>query len=163
MRTAHWVPSLVVALSLMVGQQTAESRTDPYWTGLVTSALEYFKHGGFGFEEKKFMNGSFGSPSLPQMGDRVSMALLKIYSPEEMTQAENANACLNAVRSAFIDRKQVSEPSDQDPKVTFFILEYLREKRQSDRNFQKRIDYIKSCVTNFTCSPQGEYDFFVRH
>jgi hypothetical protein len=162
MQGARWISSLLVAVAMMVSQQVSDSRTDPYWTGLVKSALEYFKHGGFGFDEKKFMISSSGSPSLPQMGDRVSIALLKIFSPEEMIQTENANACLNAVRSAFVDRKSVSEPSDQEPKVTFCILEYLREKRPSDRNFQKRIDYIKSCVKDFSCSPQGEHDFFVK-
>ena len=167
MHTTHVVVLLVVAACLTGGQQTADlssSDTDPDSIGFVRSALQFIQsfnqRGGFSGEIKKFTN---LSPSLPQMGDRVSIAILKIYSPEELVQVENANACLTAIRIAFRDRSKVVRPSDRDPRVTLFLLDYLQEKRHSDANFQKRIEYVKTCAGDFSCSSQGEHDFFVSH
>jgi hypothetical protein len=111
-------------------------------------------------EDHRLMNAGPGSPALPHMGDRISIALLKIYSPEDLNESNNANACLTAIRAAFGDRNRILGPSDKDPKVTMFVLDYLQQKKVSDHNFQKRIEYVRSCVKEFTCSPQGEYNFF---
>jgi hypothetical protein len=40
------------------------------------------------------------------------------------------------------------------------VLEYLREKEVSNSGIEKRIAYLEGCMKDFTCSSQGEYDFF---
>jgi len=59
-------------------------------------------------------------------------------------------------------RASVVEKSDLDPKITLFVLEYLKEKEISDPGIEKRIAYLQGCVKDFTCSSQGEYDFFLK-
>lgn len=63
------------------------------------------------------------------LGDRVSIAILKIYTGDELLQPDNAQAYLTLARNAFSMRASVVEKSDLDPKVTLFVLEYLKEKR----------------------------------
>ena len=96
---------------------------------------------------------------LLHLGDRVSVAVLKIYNADELTRPENAHAYLTVARNAFSDRSSVLEKSDTDPKVTLFLLGYLKDKELSSPEIEKRIAYLQRCVTDFACSSQGEYDF----
>jgi len=70
------------------------------------------------------------------LGDRVSIAVLRNYTADELVQAENAAAYLTLVRNAFSMRSSVLEKSDADPRVTLFVLEYLREKEVSNRGIR---------------------------
>jgi hypothetical protein len=94
------------------------------------------------------------------LGDRVSIAALKIYTPTELAKPGTAEAYLTAVRNAFSSPDVVREKSDKDSMVTVFVLEYLREKETSDPGIENRIEYLKGCVKDFKCSSQGEYAFF---
>jgi hypothetical protein len=104
------------------------------------------------------------------LGDRVSIAVLKTYSVEEILQVKNADAYLTVVRNAFSSRSHLfSRPGEQscvvsevdaDPKVTLFVLTYLKYKMVSSPGIEKRIAYLGGCVKDFTCSSQGEYAFF---
>jgi hypothetical protein len=94
------------------------------------------------------------------LGDRVSIAVLRIYSADELVKPENAGAYLTVLRNAFSMRNSVVEKSDIDPRGSLFVLEYLREKEASNLGIEKRIAYLEGCVKDFTCSSQGEYDFF---
>ena len=137
---------------------------DPYSTEFVDSAFHFFKRaakdGSYGAEAKKFTH---LSPSLPQLGDRVSIAALKIYLPTEIIEPDNATAYLTIIRTAFSDKSRVLETADKNPRVTLFVLEYLREKETSDAVLERRIEYLERCVPEFTCSPQSESSFFREH
>ena len=156
---------LLVGTCVAFAQQTSKSfsAADPYSLDFVRSALQYFEHGGFGFEGKRIAWGTLDSPGLNQFGDRVSIALLKIYSREELSHPENASICLSAIRTAFENRSSVLEPSDREPRVTLFLLDYLQENEQSDVKLEKRIEYIRGCIKEFACSSQGEQAFVVNH
>lgn len=103
---------------------------------------------------------TYGSPSLLQLGDGISIAVLKIYDRSELVKPENARAYLTAVRNAFSGRNRVLEKSDLDPKVTLFVLDYLREQEASEPGIEKSISYMARCVKDFSCSSQGQYTFF---
>jgi hypothetical protein len=94
------------------------------------------------------------------LGDRVSIAALKIYTPTELAKPETAEAYLTVVRAAFSHADLVRQASDKDSAVTLFVLEHLKEKELSAPSIERRIDYIRGCVKNFTCSSQREYAFF---
>ena len=128
---------------------------DRYSVSVVSSALEllHWKRPVSSGDMKAYL-----SPLL-HLGDRVSIAALKIYSANELTESDNANAYLTVTRNAFSDRSSVLEQSDTDPKVTLFVLEFLREKEIPSPGIEKRIAYLQVCVKDFTCSSQGEYDF----
>ena len=165
MRMLRLLALLVVGAGVASAQQPpkAFSASDPYSLDFVRSAILYFEHGGFGFEGKRIAWGTIDSPGLNQFGDRVSIALLKIYSREELSQPNNANYSLSAIRTAFEHRSSVLEPSDKEPRITLFLLDYLQEKEQSDVTLEKRIEYIRGCIKEFACSPQGEHAFFMSH
>jgi hypothetical protein len=129
---------------------------DRYSVSVVSSALQFLHRQGptNSMEAKEYIW------PVQALGDRVSIAVLRIYTAEELVQAENAAAYLTVVRNAFSMRSSVLEKSDADPRVTLFVLEYLREKEVSNPGIEKRIAYLEVCVKDFTCSSQAEYDFF---
>lgn len=127
---------------------------DDYSVAFVTSALDFMKRGGgSSFEMKQFW-------PLNQLGDGVSIAVLKIYDKNDLVKTENASAYLIVVRNAFSNRSQVLHKSDLEPRVTQFVLDYLEEKEAANPVIQKRIAYVKGCIKDFTCSSQGEYNYF---
>ena len=142
-------------------QTNSSRKSDPYSVAFVDSALQFFKRAASekvaSFEVKNFTN---LSPSLPGLGDAVSITVLKIFDREELAKPENTNAYLTIVRTAFSDRNQVLEKSDSVPKITLFVLSYLEEKKVREPEIEKRISYLKQCIGGFSCSPQGEYAFF---
>lgn len=153
----------VLVAMLISGEQQPISRPTPasagdrYSVSQVSSAIQFLqgKSGSASSTEVK----GYLWPLLP-LGDRVSIAILKIYTADELLQSDNAGAYLTVARNAFSMRASVAEKSDLDPKVTLFVLKYLKEKEVSDPGIEKRIAYLQGCVKDFTCSSQGEYDFF---
>jgi len=96
---------------------------------------------------------------LAELGDAASIATLKTYNKDDLIEPENAANYLIVVRNAFSDKNHVLNKSDLDPKVTLFVLSYLEEKEAAEPLIEKRITYLKRCVTDFSCSNQAEYDF----
>ena len=138
-----------------------------YWGfAFVNSAFQYFKRTDKGLrlssDVDRFLNG-YNSPSLHQLGDAVSIAVLKICTLDELIKPENARTYLTIVRNSFADRSKVLEKSDQDPRVTSLMLDYFEQKELLEPLLEKRVAYMKGCVQDFTCSSQGEADFFKNH
>jgi hypothetical protein len=150
------VGTFVFAAQLQIPPASPSVVDDRYSVSVVSSALQFLHRQGptNSIEAKGYI-----WPVLP-LADRVSIAVLRIYTADELVQAENAAAYLTVVRNAFSMRSSVLEKSDADPRVTLFVLEYLREKEVSSPGIEKRIAYLEMCVKDFTCSSQGEYDFF---
>ncbi len=160
MRFVHLLFSVMVGTFVFAAQPQIPSANPPvvddrYSVSVVSSALQFLQRQGptNSVEAKEYI-----WPVLP-LGDRVSIAVLRIYTADELVQAENARAYLTVVRNAFSMRSSVLEKSDADPRVTLFVLQYLREKEVSNPGIEKRIAYLEGCVKGFTCSSQGEYDF----
>jgi len=161
MRDILWLCLIVVgALPLSRAKQAPDvspsASNDRYSVVIVKSTLQFLTSNGIGGKPEIRM---YIDPLLP-LGDRVSIAVLKIYSAEELVQSKNAEAYLTVVRNAFSSRRSVLEKSDTDPRVTLFVLEYLAEKEVASSGLEKRIAYMKQCVRDFSCSSQGEFDFF---
>ncbi len=135
-------------------QTTCEADED-YSIATVRAAFDVFKGQGVGspIEVRKL-------PNLLALGDRVSIAALKIYSFDEIVQSENASAYLTLVRSAFSSKSSVLAKPDVDPKVTLFVLNSLKEKESANPSIEKRLSYTERCVNDFSFSPQSEHDFF---
>ena len=147
---------------LTVRAQTPEgtpvTETDTYSVKVVSSALEFLKN-----PERKPQGSTEAKQyiyPLLQLGDRISVAVLKIYDRNQLIEPENADAYLTAARNAFSDRRRVLDKSDLDPEITLFVLGYLQEKESGEPGIEKRIDYLILCVKDFTCSSQREYNFF---
>jgi hypothetical protein len=164
MRFARLLVSLLVGTTLFTGQQipcpNPPSVDDRYSVSVVDSALQFLhqflqgKRPVSSVEMKQYLW------PLLSLGDRVSIAALKIYGADELAQTENTQAYLTVVRNAFSMRSSVLEKADADPRVTLLVLAYLNEKHTSDAGIEKRIEYLDGCVRVFACSSQGEYNFF---
>jgi hypothetical protein len=77
------------------------------------------------------------------LGDRVSIALLKIYDPDGLKDPQNIRNYLPIVRAAFVAPRIVRLAEDRKPKVTMFLLTYL-EGEITDTNLKGQIsDAIK--------------------
>ena len=166
MRVTSFFWTSLIAASLGIFQErfadtNSVPESDHYYVAFVREALDFYRNPErvpqSSMEMKKYTN---SSPSLLQLGDGVSIAVLKIYDRSDLVKPENAHAYLTAVRNAFSDRKSVLEKSDLDPRITLFVLDYLREQEVSEPSIEKRIRYMTGCVKDFSCSSQREYDFF---
>jgi hypothetical protein len=158
MRLTYLLCMAAIGTSLCVGQQQFPSASSPalddrYSVAAVSASLQFLQRGGSSWDIKQYIW------PLQTLGDRVSVAVLRIYTADELVQTENASAYLVVARNAFSSRSSVLEKPDIDPKVTLFVLEYLREKESSHPALLKRIDYLKGCIKDFTCSSQAEYDY----
>jgi hypothetical protein len=77
------------------------------------------------------------------LGDRVSIALLKIYDADGLKDPQNIKHYLPIIRGAFVAPRIVRIAEDKKPKVTMFLLLYL-EREATDANLKAQIsDAIK--------------------
>jgi hypothetical protein len=167
MRTILWFCYSLLGVSLLNGQaQIPDScvpkRTD-YGIDFVSSAFAYYRDAydtrvHYGREARKFTDDS--TRSLFQFGDAISIAVLKICPLDELVEPHSAGAYLTLVRISFADKSKVLEKSDQDPRVTSLVLDYLEQKERADLTLQKRIAYMRRCTKEFTCAAQGDFDSF---
>jgi hypothetical protein len=135
--------------SIQARENSEASVLDPYQTELVNSAIRWVLHGGGLLAQvKTFL---YGTPSLPQMGDAVAVAVLKIWTPAQLAEPNNAGACLVVLGLGFSDKNAVVREADKHPQVTMFVLDYLEEKEVSQPKLEKRIATTKDCVQQFTC------------
>ena len=99
---------------------------------------------------------------MPQFGDSVSIAVLKLYGIEGLTKPEITRPYLTLVEFRFSDRKRILEKTDEQPRITSLVLDQL-EQQSSDPIQKKHIEYIRECIKVFSCSFQGEADFSSSH
>ncbi len=156
---ARW---FLLTFALLYGIAHVTAQTSPYKSGrldddyavpLVTSAFDLLHRRNVASFELK------GLWLLSQLGDLASIATLKIYNKDELITPDTASVYLIVARTAFSNKSQVLNKPDLDPKVTLFILSYLEEKEAAEPSLEKRIAYVKRCVTDFSCSSQSEYNF----
>jgi len=128
-------------------------QADPYSIAFVQSALRFLEdsamRGSFGGEQTQYM---YGTPSLPQLGDDVSIAIVKTLDAQELAKPETAYRYLELVALAFSDQNKIVREADKDPRVTMFVLDYLQQRESSEPKLEKRIDTIRVCVRNYTCN-----------
>src|SRR5215213_9861797 len=73
-----------------------------------------------------------------RLGDRVSIALLKIYDAESLKDPQNIRNYLPIVRAAFVAPRIIRLAEDRKPEVTMFLLTYL-EREITDTNLKSQI------------------------
>jgi hypothetical protein len=112
--------TLVFAASL--DGQSEEA--DPYSISFVQKAMKLHAQGiAFSAVEK----------NIPRRGDQISIALLKILSDAQLSDSKTIEALLPLIRQSFSDPRLISTEVDKDPKVTLFLLNYLRRQTSDPR------------------------------
>jgi hypothetical protein len=120
-------------------QNVTEQTDDAYSIHLVENLLKYPTQLGTGFGEKQ----------VNRLGDRVSIALLKILREDELSNPEKVRKLLPLVRTAFLNPKLISITEDRKPKVTVFLLGYLRNKFK-DPKLRQEISELMDFVNRKT-------------
>jgi hypothetical protein len=161
------VALLCTSFYLILAEQTKspdacpQAKDDLYTLVFVKFAFESFKNQAvWGAQIHHFNN---NSPGLPQLGDAVSIGVLKLYSLDELVTPENIRSYLTLVVYSFSDRKRVLEKSDQEPRITSLVLGYIEQRKTPNPVLEKQIAYIRGCAKDFTCSFQGEAEFTSGH
>ena len=164
MRIASSLLSALVWASLLGSQEQIPDSCVPkrtnYGVAFVNSAFQYYKEAS-GHRGPLVIRTEFTqdrSTSLFQFGDAVSTAILKICPLAELIKPTSAGAYLTLVRISFMDKSKVLEESDQEPRVTSLVLDYLGQKESAEPELLKRIAYMKRCTKDFTCSTRGDFD-----
>lgn len=158
MRKAGFLVSLILATSVFAGQKNApddscKGQIDPYHTAFVRSAFESFKESEklgiyTSFQTKHFTN---NFPSLTQLGDSTSVAVLKLYTLDELSMPENTRPYITIVWLSFSDSHRVLDQTDRSPRVTSLVLDYLQQK-VPDQRIKSIIDTLKKCSSTCSCS-----------
>jgi hypothetical protein len=92
--------------------------------------------------------GKFGSAvkDFQRLGDGVSIAILKILEEQDMKNPKSVEACLSLIRDSFSYPPIISINVNKKPKVTMFLLNYLRQSAldpQIQRDIQQTIEYVQ--------------------
>jgi len=96
---------------------SAESETsDPYAIDLVKFALRLGSGG------KKFVDGTL-EKHLAQLGDCVSIALLKILQKSQLKDGRTVRDILPIIRRSFSSPEAIARDADREPRITLFVLE----------------------------------------
>jgi hypothetical protein len=138
---------------------------DPYCTNFVKSAFEsyQFSERGGGYSGAQMHQFNNNPVSLPGLGDRVSIAVLKLYGMDELSKPESTQVYLVLLLFAFSHRDRVVSEPDREPQVTLLLLDNLEQRHAADPSLRKKIAYFKYCVQDFSCSGKNETDYLTTH
>ena len=125
-------------------QQQVVQGNDPYSLFNVRSAMDNVSKGVvFGGDMK----------TIPRLGDACSIAILKLMDRHDLSEPKTAVVVLAMINNAFAHPDQISISSDREPRVTMFLLDYLRETIK-DSEVQSRIrwtiQYVKQQTGDIT-------------
>ncbi len=131
---------LFTAIALSGQTQT----DDPYELKLVQADLRRISSGS-----EVDMPGV--AKNVQRLGDRISVALLKILDERDLTDLRSVKAFLPLIRQAFSYPSIISIDADKNPKVTLFFLGYL-QRNVSDRLVRRQIQETIAFVKQKTSS-----------
>jgi hypothetical protein len=80
-----------------------------------------------------------------RLGDGVSIALLKILEDQDLKDPKTIQACLSLVHDSFSYPPIISIHINKKPKVTMFLLNYLKQNAsdpQTKQDIEKTIQYV---------------------
>jgi hypothetical protein len=130
----------LTVLLLLVGWLNAESNSsDPDSLDAVRVELQ-LNSGG------RRVTHSWSQKRLVLLGDRMSIAIVKILDEQDLKNPGNVSSFLPLIRTSFSNPQFVSIESDKEPKVTFLLLQYLRqnvEDAQVQQEIEQTIEFVR--------------------
>jgi hypothetical protein len=117
----------------------AQVRDDSYSIQLVKNLLQHPVQLGAGFSEKQ----------VNRLGDRVSIALLKILDEQALNNPQQIRKFLPLIRTAFLAPQIIAIAEDKKPAVTLFLLRYL-EANVQDGNLKNEIAQLMGFIKEKT-------------
>jgi hypothetical protein len=126
----------------------AEGSDDPYSLGMVSFELK-MNSGG------RRMIHSWSQKRLVQLGDGVSIALLKILGPDELKNPARVKEYTPIIRTCFTQPELISLETNRNPRITLFLLDHLRQDIQ-DPATQELIRQTEEFVKQKTAKQNRE-------
>jgi hypothetical protein len=99
-------------------------------------------------KEPPGVSSGWSEKQLNRLGDRVSVALMKIYSEENVKDPQNIRRCLPLIVQAFQVPRLVPA-DDRQPQVTIIFLKFL-EDEVNDKALKAEIVETRSLVIEET-------------
>jgi hypothetical protein len=110
---------LLVIVCFFPSSSTSQSDgADPYSVHLVRMAMQNHAEGIIIAKVQTHIQ---------RMGDRVSIALLKDLSDADLIDRQKIEKFLPIIRDCFSQPQLIDVEMDQQPKVTLFLLKYVRQ------------------------------------
>jgi len=113
----HMLILLVMACSSSSRSPSQSEEFDPYSVHLLQAAMKTRSEGLFIGTLQKHM---------ARMGDKVSIALLKHLSESELLDPNKVEEYLPIIQDSFSQPQFIEVEIDKQPKVTMFLLKYVR-------------------------------------
>ena len=86
-----------------------------------------------------------GSRHFTRLGDRVAIAITKIYSGPDLADSQNVRLYLPFIREAFTNAQKISDEEDKNPSVTMLLLRRLAE-TVTDPSLREEISEVEAFV-----------------
>jgi len=93
------------------------------------------------------ISSSFDEKAGQRLGDRMAIALLKIYSQDQLKEPANARRCITLLEEAFSSPAAISAHEDRRPDVTLILLTFLRT-NTVDESLEKEILNFETKLRN---------------
>lgn len=135
---------LILIMSFSVNVAMSQSDVPKGKTRLVKALIESRKAG---FEI------SYYSKQNLRLGDSLSVALMKIFTQEEMLLKENVSICLSIIEKSFYDLEAIEKQKDRIPLKTIWLLEKLSGKAK-DAESKDLINKTLNKVIELTKPPK---------
>jgi hypothetical protein len=130
---------IIFFLVLLVFNGSAQVSDDSYSIHLVENVLQHPAQLGAGFTEKQ----------VNRLGDRVSIALLKILDEQDLKRPQQVRKILPLIHNAFVAPQIIAIAEDKKPAVTLLLLKYL-ETNVQDGDVKKEITQLMSFIREKT-------------
>src|SRR5262245_36212790 len=99
-------------------------------------------------EQPAGFSASFLEKQANRLGDRASIAVLKIFEVQELTNPETVRKILPLIHDAFVAPGIISRREDRKPRVTLFLLTYLEEHEVNAPDLLREISQTADFVRN---------------
>jgi hypothetical protein len=119
-----------------------EATEDDYSIPTVTYLMKQPTGLGSGFAEKQ----------VNRLGDRVSIALLKILDETDFRDSQKVKSILPLIRASFLLPRLIKFQEDRNPKVTLFMLQKIEsaiEDAKLKSDITELIEFIKEKTVGY--------------
>lgn len=109
---------------------------DPYSLPVVRDLLSRLLTGS---------NSSFDAKLVSGLGDKCAIAILKVVARRDLAEPNTARIISDLIRAAFSYPEDIGILSDQQPRVSVFLLNYLHERVAdvaAQEHIQMTIDFL---------------------
>src|SRR5438034_248759 len=86
---------------------------------------------------------------LNRLGDRASIALIKLLDDQDLKHSEKVIRVLQIIRHSFLYPKMITMEDDRKPKFTMILLEHM-EALLTDPDLKREASAVKTFVKNQT-------------